>query len=110
MKTQSRYSKKFRWLDCKMAERNWSIKDGKDLYEFPYWLLQKVYSETDLVKYNGRYTRGKIVYMYIPGDYTIDRIPIIVDVHIELGYPPEGVICMSFHQLKQTFSNNKYED
>jgi hypothetical protein len=93
-----------------MRHCDWSIKDGKDLYKFPYWLLQKVYSETSIVKYQGRYTRGKVVYLYISKQWTIDNIPIIVDVRIELGDPPENACCMSYQKLKQVFINNKFED
>lgn len=105
-----RYTKTFVWLNSKMRNRNWSIKDGLDLYKFPYWLLQRVYSETSMIKYQGRYTRGKVVYLYIPRQWTIDKVSIIVDVTIELGDPPKDACCMSYPRLRQVFSNNKFED
>lgn len=105
-----RYSNKFKWLDQKMKKCNWSIKDNKELYDFPYWLLSKVYSQVSMIRYQGRYTRGRVVYLYIPSLYTIDKIPIIVDVIVKLGDPPEQAICISYHTLKQIFKHNKFED
>lgn len=105
-----RYSKTFKWLDKRMKNRDWSIKDGTDLYKFPYWLLNRIYSKTNMVIYHGRYTRGKIVYLYIPREWTIDRIPIIIDIRMELGDSSQRPYCMSYQELKQIFKNNKFED
>lgn len=97
------------WLDAKMKKCNWSVKDGKLLYEFPSWLLKRVYSQVNMVMYHGRYIKGRLVYPYIPKEFTIDNIPIILDVQIDLN-PPDDAILMSYPQLKQIFRNNKYED
>ena len=110
-KKTSRYSKDFKWLDSKMKDRGWSIKDGKDLYKFPYWMLKKVYSAIDVVIYKGRNVRGRVVYLYIPEEWTVDGIPIIVDVVLDMGRElPEDAIIMSFRNLKDVFINNKFQD
>lgn len=111
LKVSERYSATFKWIDFKMRHRNWSIKDGRGLYQFPYWLLDKVYSKVDVVMFQGRHTKGRLVYLVIPSHYTEDGIPIIVDVVLDLSnYLPENAICMSYHELKQVFKNNKFED
>lgn len=108
--TQSeRYSRTFKFIDKKMHRRNWSVKDHKALYQFPYWLLKKIYSKIDVVTYQGRVTKGRVVYLYIHGEWCKGRIPIIVDVRVELGDPPADAEFMSFIELKQTFLTNKFQ-
>ena len=107
-----RYSAMFKWIDWKMEYKNWSIKDGRGLYQFPYWLLERVYSKVDMIEYYGRQVKGRIVYLVIPSIYTVDNIPIIVDVIPSVGTDtlPENAVCMSYPELKQVFTNNKFED
>lgn len=92
----------------KIRERDWSIKDGLFLYKFPYWMLGRVYSNSSIVVHQGRFTKGYVEYLYIPGDFTVDEVPIIVDVIASLGDAPIGVRRISYAELKSIFKNNKF--
>lgn len=107
---KSVHSKKFKWLDAKMKARNWSIQDGMQLYDFPFWLLHRVYSKIDRIDYYGKHTKGRILYRYIPAVYTIDKIPIIIHIDLVPGDVPKRAKVMSYVELKQVFKNNKYQD
>lgn len=110
MPKDPRTNKEFHvWLDMKMNSCNWSIKDGKQLFEFPFWLLKYVYSGVNMVNYKGKYVNGRVRYGYIPEEYTIDKIPIIIRVDIELNPPPDARL-ISYYRMKQIFCNNKFED
>lgn len=93
------------------ALTKWSIKDGMNLLKFPPWLLGKVYSAIDLVIYRGKKRKGRIVYLYIPEEWTVDGHPIIIDVVVDLiAEPPEGATVMNFRALKDTFIHNQFKD
>ena len=111
IRTQSPKKIKYQWIKEKMDKCNWSVKDGVKLYRFPNWLLGKVYSKVDMVTSNGRLTRGRIIYHFIPSEYTIDKIPIIVDVEVSLDkIIPDNALFLSYTELKEIFKNNKYSD
>jgi hypothetical protein len=101
---------KSRWIKDKLEKRDWSVKDGVRLYMFPRWLLQRVYSKVDMVVYEGRFTKGTLEYPFIPGEYTIDKVPIIIDVNIVLHKLPDNSVRLSFSEMKQIFANNKFQD
>jgi hypothetical protein len=100
------------WINYQMKEKIWSIKYGLNLYKFPYWMLDKVYSKSNLVLRDGRYVKGKIVYLIISSVYTVDNIPIIVDVIVDYNQLPllDTAVYMSYSELKKVFTNNKFED
>jgi hypothetical protein len=108
----SKCSKAFQIIQKKMISK-WSIKDGNKLFLFPPWMLKKVYSAIDAVRINGRTKpkKGRVVYYYIPEEWTKDGHPIIVDVEVELNCePPEGACVMSFRAMKDVFIHNKFQN
>lgn len=103
-------SKAFQIIQKRMISK-WSIKDGNKLFLFPPWLLKKVYSATDVVIYKGKRKRGRVIYLYIPEEWTKDGHPIIIDVDVDLNpEPPEGATVMNFRALKDTFIHNQFKD
>lgn len=103
-------SEALQYINKKMIYK-WSIKDGLNLYKFPPWLLGKVYSAIEAIVFKGRVRKGRIIYWYIPEEWTVDGHPIIVDVDVELNIePPAEAKVMNFRALKDTFIHNKFQD
>lgn len=103
------YRKIFPLVQEWIKQKKWSVADKHFLYRFPTWMLKRVYSNVSMVIYCNNYIRGKIIYLYIPAEFTIDEIPIIIDVLVEPGSIPEDGVRLSYSQLKQIFTNNKFD-
>ena len=81
---------------------------------FPTRLLKRVYDKNDSVLFGSRYTKGKVMYNYIDGQYTVDGKPFITDVSMTydgIGNKnlPEGTIIMAFEDLPKMFPNNQFK-
>lgn len=118
-KDSVKYAQEVQFIRIRMCRLSWSIKDAGHIYLFPHWLLEKVYSKIDGViklafdinsKEEVYYTSEvRVAYIYIPKEYTIDKIPIIIDVQLE-EKAPENAVFMSYRELKEVFKNNKFKD
>lgn len=99
------------WLQKKLEDKSWSIKDGMNLLYFPENLCNKIYDAAGIVYFRNRLMKGKIIYYYIPKDYTIDKIPIIIRVEYnsDMVRLPEDATILPFRKLKEIFVNNKFE-
>ena len=89
----------------------WNINSNHKL--FPEELLQIVYDVDDNVLFGSRYVKGKVMYKYIPKEYAVDNIPIIVGTTVSYDGKgnqdlPKDALLMYWKELSGMFSNNKF--
>jgi len=99
-----------------MNDIKYSVEDrGTDkIKQFPKELIKKVYDLDDKVLFGSRYIKGKVSYNYIPGEYTIDGIPFIIDVSIRYDNKgnadlPSDAVILPFKELRTMFPNNTFK-
>jgi hypothetical protein len=93
-------------------ERKYSAEDT-DLKNFPQHLLKQVFDKNDSVLFGRNYTKGKVSYNYIPGEFTTTGNPLIISTSIKYDGEgnstlPEGSLIMDFLDLPKMFPDNKF--
>ncbi len=89
--------------------------DTKDLKTiFPKELVKRLYDFNNNVLFGSNMVKGKVYYEYIDNIYTIDNIPIILNVGIHydgIGNKdlPEDTKFVNYNELKLIFTNNLFK-
>jgi hypothetical protein len=92
----------------------WTIEmRGKAQKEFPVELLKIVYDTNDNVLFGSFYTKGKVMYNYIPAEYMTTQRPFIISVTVSYDGKgnqdiPEDSQLMQFGELKKMFPDNTF--
>ena len=99
-------------MDISEATKKWSIND--DLKQFPSSLLKRIYDKDQMALFGSNYHKSTIYVEYIPGEYTIDGIPLFVGstVRYDGGKEQdkavsEGAEVLTWNEIVKRFPNNK---
>jgi hypothetical protein len=87
----------------------WRITD--DLSKFPHELRKEIYDRNQSVLFGSSMTKGTIKYHYIPKDYTVNGVPLLINwsCAYDGGCDLEGKQVVSWHELEKIFTENKFK-
>ena len=99
-------------MDISEATKKWSIND--DLKQFPSSLLKRIYDKDQMALFGSNCHKSTIYVEYIPGEYTIDGIPLFVGSTVSYDggekqdkAVSEGAEVLTWNEIVKRFPNNK---
>lgn len=81
----------------------------------PKSIVKKIYDKDDNVLFGSHYTKGKVSYMYVPGEYMESGNPYIIGSEVSYDGKgnkeglPNDAILKNFEELPEMFPDNKFE-
>ena len=99
-------------MDTTKVTKTWSIND--DLKQFPSSLLKRIYDKDQMGLFGSNYFKSTIYVEYIPGEYTVDGIPLFVSSTVSYDggekqdkAVSEGAEVLTWDEMVKRFPNNK---
>ena len=88
----------------------WSI-GNKNLTDFPERLMKRLYDNDRRILFGNGYGKGTVWYDYIPGEYTIDGVPILLKsaISTDSEISLEGKETVNWSDLKSIFINQNFK-
>jgi hypothetical protein len=94
--------------------KKWSIDKMEEVRKsFPEELRKVAYDKNDSVLFGSSVIKGKVMYHYIPAEFTVDNVPFVLYTSISYDGKgnidlPKDSLIIDFSELPKMFKNNKF--